>query len=62
MTNCDHCGTPMDVFQGEDFCRECTYYEAVEQLNLARDEAQAMQFLPVEQLDLLDWSEEELPF
>jgi hypothetical protein len=40
--SCERCGGQLETFEAEDFCPECTYYEAVEAHDLATDEALAV--------------------
>jgi uncharacterized Zn finger protein (UPF0148 family) len=37
--NCEHCGEPLACFEGETYCPDCTYWEAVEQTERATNEA-----------------------
>jgi hypothetical protein len=38
---CDHCGERLESFEGEAYCVDCDYYAALDQLELATDEALA---------------------
>jgi hypothetical protein len=39
---CENCGGRLETYEGESYCPECTYYEAVEAHDLATDEALAL--------------------
>jgi hypothetical protein len=38
---CDHCGERLESFENETYCPECTYWQTVEQMEQATDEALA---------------------
>jgi len=42
LRNCKYCGGRLDHFEGESFCPDCTYYQAVEAHDHATDEALAV--------------------
>jgi uncharacterized Zn finger protein (UPF0148 family) len=52
---CDQCGERLERFEGEDYCPDCTYWEAVEQLEQATDEALAQLTIDQAEPDGMDW-------
>ncbi len=42
MLHCDLCGGPLEVFEGEPYCPDCTHYAALAGLHHATDEALAL--------------------
>jgi uncharacterized Zn finger protein (UPF0148 family) len=57
--NCEHCGRRLESYEGESYCPECTYYEAVEAHDRATDEALAVQEQNFSRPVMLD---DEIPF
>jgi uncharacterized Zn finger protein (UPF0148 family) len=60
--NCEQCGGRLETFEGESFCPECTYYEAVAALDLATDEALAVLAQDQSEPAVMDWGGEDLLF
>jgi hypothetical protein len=42
LTTSELCGAPLEVCEGETYCPDCTYCDAVEQMERATDEALAL--------------------
>jgi hypothetical protein len=40
--NCEHCDGRLESYEGETYCPECTYYQAVASHDQATDEALAV--------------------
>jgi uncharacterized Zn finger protein (UPF0148 family) len=59
---CDQCGERLERFEGETYCPDCTYYDALEQMELATDEALAQLAIDQADEDVRDWHGEEPPF
>jgi uncharacterized Zn finger protein (UPF0148 family) len=57
---CDLCGCPQEFHEGETYCPECTYAEALEERDRATDEALAL--LAVEHAAFPEMDAEVLPF
>jgi uncharacterized Zn finger protein (UPF0148 family) len=62
MQHCEHCGEPLPCFEGETFCADCAYWETVEQMELATDEAMAQLAIREPEPDVRNWHGEEPPF
>jgi hypothetical protein len=60
--NCEHCGERLERFEGEDYCPDCLYFERLEQMELATDEALAQLAIDQPDPDVMDWRGEEPPF
>ncbi len=41
-TKCERCGGPLEVFEGEAFCPDCTSFEAAQAHDRATSEALAL--------------------
>jgi uncharacterized Zn finger protein (UPF0148 family) len=59
---CDQCGERLERFEGETYCPHCTYWETVEHLEAAADEALAQLAIDQADDDAMDWHGEEPPF
>jgi hypothetical protein len=57
---CELCSSPLEVCEDDCYCPDCTYCEAVEQMELATDEALAL--LAVEHAAFPESDAGELPF
>jgi uncharacterized Zn finger protein (UPF0148 family) len=60
--NCEHCGEPLACFEGDDYCPDCSHWEAVEQMELATDEALTELAIDQAEPDIMDWHGEQPPF
>jgi uncharacterized Zn finger protein (UPF0148 family) len=58
---CDHCGERLESFETETYCPECTYWQTVEQMELATDEAMAELAIDQTEPEVTDWHGEEPP-
>jgi hypothetical protein len=56
------CGGPLETFEGEDYCLDCSHYELVEAHDQATDEALAVLAQEIPEPDVMDWSGEGPPF
>jgi uncharacterized Zn finger protein (UPF0148 family) len=52
---CDQCGERLERFEGETYCPDCTYWEAVEHLGAATDEALGQLALDPADAAVMDW-------
>jgi uncharacterized Zn finger protein (UPF0148 family) len=59
---CDQCGERLEHFEGEAYCPDCTYGEAVEQMEQATDEALAQFAIDQADPEVMDWRGEQPPF
>jgi uncharacterized Zn finger protein (UPF0148 family) len=44
--SCEDCGSRLACFEGETYCPDCTYYEALELAEEADDEARLLRLTP----------------
>jgi uncharacterized Zn finger protein (UPF0148 family) len=60
---CDLCGGPLECFEGEPYCPDCTRYEAMELARQADNEARAMRLALVRLADVGEGpADDALPF
>jgi hypothetical protein len=59
---CDQCGERLEHFEGESDCPDCTYWEAVEQLDRATDEALAQLAIDQSKPAVMGWRGGQPPF
>jgi uncharacterized Zn finger protein (UPF0148 family) len=59
---CSRCGERLERFEGETYCPDCTYWEAVEQMDAATDEALAQRAIDQADPDVRDLLGEQPPF
>jgi uncharacterized Zn finger protein (UPF0148 family) len=59
---CDQCGEPLACFEGETYCPDCSYWQTVEQMELATDEALAKLANVEPESAVMDWHGEEPRF
>ncbi len=46
MFTCDECGAPLECFEGEDYCPDCTRAELLREVAAADEEAAVLNRLP----------------
>jgi uncharacterized Zn finger protein (UPF0148 family) len=44
--SCECCGSPLECFEAERYCPNCTYYEALELAEEADEEARLLRLTP----------------
>jgi uncharacterized Zn finger protein (UPF0148 family) len=59
---CDQCGERLESYEGESYCPDCTYFEVLEQMELATDEALVQLAIDQPEPEVMDWHGEEPPF
>jgi hypothetical protein len=61
LTTCELCGGRLESFEGESYCPDCTYSDAILEAERATDEALALLALEPVEPDVMDWRGEQPP-